>query len=141
MDDFLKFIVGLAVAALAVWVFSPRTIYFGDKVIVYSFEASFCNEFNVCNVKQFFPPLTLRVDEQKSEIVWLNPDDGQMGSWTGCTIADKENWMCSFPSMRMVDGALQSSNPNIRYSPGYVYRLYWLASFLPDLRQKGGSRH
>ena len=122
-------------AGLCAWVFFPRTFYFGDKVILYSLETSFCNDYNVCDVKQFFPPLTLRIDKQKSQIVWLNPDDGNLGTWTGCIIADNENWMCSFPMARMVDGALQSDNPNIQFTPGYVYRLYWLASFLPELRQ------
>ena len=135
MEDFLKTVFGLALAGLFAWVFLPRTFFFDDKVIMYSLETSFCNDYNVCDVKQFFPPLTLRVDKQKSEVVWLNPEDGKMGKWTECTIADKKNWMCSFPMMRMVDGALQSDNPNIQHPSGYVYRLYWLANFLPDLRQ------
>lgn len=135
MGDFLKAVFGLVFAGLSVWVLIPRTFYFDDKVILYSLETSFCNEYKVCDVKQFFPPLTLRVDDQKSEIVWLNSDNGQMGTWTGCTIADKENWFCNYPPMRMSDGALQPDNPNIQFPPGYIYRIYWLMSFLPDLRQ------
>jgi hypothetical protein len=136
MEDFLKAILGLALAGLCAWVFLPRTFYFDDKVILYSLETSFCNEHNVCDVKQFFPPLTLRVYKQKSEIVWLNPDDGSLGTWTGCTIADKENWTCNLPMLRMVDGRLQSDNSEVQFPPGYVYRLYWLASLLPDLREQ-----
>ena len=136
MEDFLKTVFGLALAGLCAWVFFPRTTYFDDKVILYSLETSFCNEYNVCDVKQFFPPLTLRVDKQKSEVVWLNPNDGSLGTWTGCTIADKENWTCNLPTLRMVDGSLQSNNSGIQFPPGYVYRLYWLASILPDLRKQ-----
>jgi len=135
MEEFLGKFFGWALLALAAWLFIPRTLYFGDNIMLYSMETGFCNDYNVCDIKQLFPPLKLRVDKEKSEVVWLNQDDGQVGAWTGCTIADKENWTCSVPELRMVGGYLQSNNPSIQYPAGYVYRIYWLASFLPDLRR------
>jgi hypothetical protein len=135
LDEFLKTAFGLFIAALLAWIFLPRTFYFENKVILYSMETSSCNEDNVCDVKKFFPPLTLRVDDQKSEIVWLDSTDGKVGTWNGCTIADRENWSCSNPPMQMANGLLQSNSSNIKFPPGYMYRIYWLLSLLPDLRK------
>lgn len=135
MEEFLGKVFGFALLALAAWIFLPRTFYYGDNIMAYSLETSFCNDYNVCDVKQFYPPLKLRVDTQKSEVVWLDSDNDKMGVWTGCTIADKENWVCLYPEIRMVDGYLQSDSPNIQHPAGYIYRAYWLASFLPDLHK------
>jgi hypothetical protein len=142
MEDLLGEALGriffLAVLGMAAWVLLPRTFYFDNNIMVYSLETSFCNDYNVCNVERFFAPLKLRVDVLKSEVVWLDTDSGQLGSWDQCTIADKENWTCANSTMKMVDGQLQSVTPNVQHPPGYVYRLYWLASFLPDIRRQGG---
>ena len=136
MTDLFKSGLGVVFVSLLGWIFLPRTSYYGDNLTLYSVETGFCNEHNVCDVKKFFTPITLRVDQQKSEIVWLNPDDGSVGSWKNCTIADKENWSCNQPFEHMVGGILKLDVPNYQNIPGYQYRLYWLVSLLPDLRRQ-----
>ena len=36
----------------------------------------------------------------------------------------------------MVGGDIEGNHPQLRYVSGWSYRLYWLASFLPDLRKQ-----
>lgn len=132
MEETIETAFGIALVAFAAWLLLPRTTYFSDNIMIYSFEASSCNQYNVCNVERLFPPLKLRVDSQKSQVIWLDQSNGSLGTWAECTISDKENWFCSNPTMTMVKGYLQSNNANVQHPAGFVYRLYWLLSFLPS---------
>ena len=118
-------------ALCCVWVVAPRTWYYGDTQIIYTVETTFCNQYNVCDVKTFFDPLKVRVDKSKSEVVWMGET---LGTWRDCVILDKRNWRCNDPSVSMVDGSIESKLPSLSYISGWSYRLYWLLSFLPDLR-------
>lgn len=119
---------------LSAWIFIPRTLYYGDYIMVYPVEMGFCNQQGGCDVKQFLTPVKLRVDPPKAQVVWLNTENGEVGSWLGCTIAEKENWACSSPVLKMSDGYLISDQSNLKYLSGWWYRTLWLLSFLPDLR-------
>jgi hypothetical protein len=131
MEDVIETVFAIALAAFAGWLFLPRSTYFSDEIMLYSFESTSCNQYNVCDIVRLFPPLRLRIDSQKSEVVWLDQSTGNLGKWIGCTILDKKNWSCPHPAMTMVKGYLQSNNSNVQHPSGYIYRLYWLFSFVP----------
>ncbi len=136
MDEFLSRVFGIAILALLAWIFVPRTVSFSDNTMLYPVQIKSCNEYNICDVKRFLPPLKLRVDQIKSEVIWMNTENGFVGAWTTCTIADKENWKCTDPFATMNGGQMASSNPDTVYLSGWSYRLHWLFSLLPSSKGK-----
>lgn len=131
MNDFFAKVFVYGLVALVLWVFLPRTWHFGDEVLIYPVELGVCSPYGVCDVEKFYSPLKLRVDEKQSQVVWLDTESGAIGSWRGCTIADKENWHCSAPLYAMSGGSFADQGSGREYISGWSYRLYWLLSFLP----------
>ena len=131
LRELTSFLLGVILFVCLAWVVAPRTWYFSNTQIIYTVETTFCNQYNVCDVKTFFDPLKIRVDKSKSEVVWMGET---LGTWRDCVILDKRNWRCNDPSVSMVDGSIESKLPSLSYISGWSYRLYWLLSFLPDLR-------
>lgn len=119
------------IIVFALWLFLPRG-FSEDKNELYSFEASRCNGYWVCDVSKVFPSISLRINTNESKIIWLDNGSGEIGNWVGCTIADKNNWNCQSPTTRMLNGVFQSENENVHFVSGYVWRIYWLLSFLPN---------
>ena len=138
------FFVGLC----CIWVFAPRSWHYGSTQVIYPVQTSFCNKYKVCDVSNFLDPVKLRVDKNLSQVVWQAIGRGEFGTWDGCAIIDKHNWRCG-EVVSMVNGLLESRHPSVHfatggdwentdtplsYISGWSYRLYWLLSFLPDLR-------
>ena len=100
----------------------------------YTFGPSKRAKINVCDVKAFFPPLQVRVDKSKSEVVWLSTSDENLGAWEDCIILDKLNWRCNSPPISMINGYIESRLTSVNYISGWSYRTYWLLSFLPTFK-------
>ena len=130
------------------WILVPRTWHYGDTNIIYPVKTASCNQYNVCDVEHFLEPVKLRVNEVQSKVVWLKGRTGEIGTWDECAIIDKLNWHCGGVAS-MTNGRFESRHPSVHfvsggdwddiktplsYISGWSYRLYWLLSFLPDLR-------
>jgi hypothetical protein len=136
MKESFTGLIFLTLTALIAWVFLPRTVHFSETLIIYPVEIVHCNKNGVCDVAQFFPTTKIRVDKMNRQVIWMSSADGMVGVWSDCSIIDKSNWTCSSPTMKMIDGKMESLQPELRYLSGWSYRLHWLGSLLPDLRQK-----
>lgn len=134
IKELTNILLGGIVVICLVWVFAPRTWHFSDTQIIYTVETSSCNQYNVCDVKAFFPPLQVRVDKSKSAVVWMSTSDENLGAWEDCIILDKLNWRCNSPPISMINGYIESRLTSVNYISGWSYRTYWLLSFLPTFK-------